>query len=1134
MSDSISPAAEAAIAEYLERIDAGEPVDRAAFVRSHADIADELRSYFESEDLVDRDRPADDPDTVTNSLAVDETAPPKSHAIDGGNRLSVPGTFGRYELEKLLGQGAMGSVYLATDTQLSRQVALKIPKTRDSGDSEFLARFQREARSAATLSHVNICSVYDVGEFEGTHFISMEFIEGRPLSDYIAGKLQPVRQGLKIVRKLAAALGEAHRRGVVHRDVKPDNVMIAKKGGEPIVMDFGLARHDESGDLRATQSGGLMGTPAYMAPEQIDGESDKVGPPSDQYSLGVVLYELLTGELPFKGSLAAVLGQIVTKSPDPPSKRRPEVTPDVEAVCLRMLAKAPEDRFESMAAVVAAITDCLSGSATATLPLVTGDAGKARQRSKSSEESRPTEDRESAIPFEEDRVAGSKSLRGIVPIAIVGVLLLGGVTWGVMESVWSATSDTTETPETVQVASKPEESNPVSTNGEDESPLPDSTVEDPETPEEQLFEVPEGSPFPDRLADLATGTWTTYWETESSFQRDGTDAPILDDRGHGVGHVGRIGLGRDGSVVVVGELLQDRPLHIPHRISQVPHARNLIVSAKMTIVEGDSVEVTLGPAGPGEGDHVAAGVVPDGWRLTRRSDGKELTTRRTVKGPAKNVALAVVDGRAAMYVDGVQVQYIDGLQPDVARQPGIRVRTESGSNGLYGRFQDVRVMLLPHEFRLPNSGRSPLYQPVDLASFSNRTLEEGPPGRLRNGMDLSGTLVSNGVPFEIGNRFVLTSVGQPMMGLDVNEKAAALHILHTAGGGGGTGTEPPYPVGTPLGTYRVIYMNRTFDELRLRYGKEVRCYYDRPDRQTASQANVAWTGRNPNSEQFGANTRLFHYEWRLSQPGRAIKSFDVFPERQYPGNGPPGVPMIVAMTVERSDAPLRPLPTSLDVGTMGDLPPDGVIPDDLAEVATGRGWIPLVESRDRVNYLGQFPRIEADEPGGQFPPTGIANLVNRTLRLNGDVPVPGSFQLRYDVPDAPRTRNSVVSARISLNKGSSAELVLWNPEQGVEVAAGPHSDGTWQLRASPSDRIERAPRASGTETQEVALAMLNGTAVMYVEGKRVLTLDGLDAGQSFRPCVKITTHEANGMTGQFGNLRMMRLAPPPDPKSTRR
>jgi len=266
--------------------------------------------------------------------------------------------FGRYRLVRKLGQGAMGAVFLALDSRLDRLVALKIPQC-DPGDGrEFLKRFEREALAAATLTHPNICSIYDVGEIEGRHYLTMAYIEGKPLSEFVrSGEPMDQRSAAAVVRKLALAMAEAHGRGVVHRDLKPANIMIRDRR-EPIIMDFGLARRVNKDDARLTQSGSIVGTPAYMSPEQVEGATG-VGPACDIYSLGVILYELLAGQLPFDGPLMAVLAQIVMKDPEPVSRIRPDVDPALEFICMKAMAKKPGERFASMAEMAARLTNYL-------------------------------------------------------------------------------------------------------------------------------------------------------------------------------------------------------------------------------------------------------------------------------------------------------------------------------------------------------------------------------------------------------------------------------------------------------------------------------------------------------------------------------------------------------------------------------------------------------------------------------------------------------------------------------------------------------------------------------------------------------------------------------------------------------
>lgn len=307
-----------------------------------------------------------DPNRPTEAAASgyddQDTIAPGGHGSDSvsepsGSSSNVPTMFGRYQIERLLGQGGMGSVYLAQDTQLHRPVALKIPKFEDEPRPELVERFYREARSAALLRHPNLCPVYDVGEIDGTHYITMAYIEGRPLSDFLkTGEPKSIGQIATLVRKIALAVEEAHEHGIVHRDLKPLNIMIDKRH-EPIIMDFGLAHQlKREKDPRLTQSGVLIGSPAYMSPEQLYGKRDQIGPASDVYALGVIFFELLTGRLPFEGPVSAIIAQVISRDPPSPRTVRADVDPEADGICLKMMAREIQDRYATMSHVAAALT----------------------------------------------------------------------------------------------------------------------------------------------------------------------------------------------------------------------------------------------------------------------------------------------------------------------------------------------------------------------------------------------------------------------------------------------------------------------------------------------------------------------------------------------------------------------------------------------------------------------------------------------------------------------------------------------------------------------------------------------------------------------------------------------------------
>ncbi|HEX6665471.1 MAG TPA: PASTA domain-containing protein [Solirubrobacterales bacterium] len=256
---------------------------------------------------------------------------------------------GRYRVLSRLGSGGMADVWLAEDTHLQRRVALKVLHRRFAQDREFVERFRREAEAAAGLQHPNIVAVYDRGEFEGTYYIAMQYVEGATLKELIDRGLTPP-EGVELIRQVLEAARFAHKHGIVHRDLKPQNVIV-DPDGKAVVTDFGIAR---AGVSEITQTGSVMGTPHYLSPEQAQGHD--VTSVSDLYSVGVILYEALTGRVPFEGeSAVAVAMKQVSQVPQRPSSINPRVSPALDAVVMRALEKDPGARFQSADAFIAAL-----------------------------------------------------------------------------------------------------------------------------------------------------------------------------------------------------------------------------------------------------------------------------------------------------------------------------------------------------------------------------------------------------------------------------------------------------------------------------------------------------------------------------------------------------------------------------------------------------------------------------------------------------------------------------------------------------------------------------------------------------------------------------------------------------------
>jgi tRNA A-37 threonylcarbamoyl transferase component Bud32/HAMP domain-containing protein len=252
---------------------------------------------------------------------------------------------GRYEVRGVLGQGAMATVYKAHDPEIDRTIAIKVLKPELARNEDYRVRFVREAKGAGTLSHPNIVTVFDVGEHEGLPYITMEYIEGQTLAQWLERNPRlSLAEAVSICRQLASALGFAHKKGIVHRDVKPGNIMLVGDTQTAKVTDFGICRIEGGEATQATRVGDVIGTPHYMSPEQVLGQP--ADSRSDVFSTGIVLYQMLTGELPFTGDTLVTVGMKIAKTdPKPPQEVVPDLPASVRRVIDRALKKAPEKRF---------------------------------------------------------------------------------------------------------------------------------------------------------------------------------------------------------------------------------------------------------------------------------------------------------------------------------------------------------------------------------------------------------------------------------------------------------------------------------------------------------------------------------------------------------------------------------------------------------------------------------------------------------------------------------------------------------------------------------------------------------------------------------------------------------------------
>ncbi|MDP6558295.1 MAG: serine/threonine-protein kinase [Pirellulaceae bacterium] len=370
------------LADLMRAIDAGESVDMDRWITAHPEFTVELREFFVKHERVEKlVRPlrqaaanvlhvrcphCHNPIELLDQAPLSDISCPScgsSFSLIGDDTLSrdpSAKSFGHFELLDRVGIGQFGSVWKARDTKLDRTVAIKIPRNgrMDSAQTEM---FLRDARAAAQLKHPNIVSVHEVGKQDDTVYIVSDFVQGATLKEWTEAKRLAPREAAELCVKIAKALHHAHEAGVIHRDLKPGNIMM-DSNGEPHIVDFGLAKR-EAGEITMTVEGQILGTPAYMSPEQARGESHKVDRRADIYSLGTILFEMLTGELPFRGEKRMLLVQILNDDPPSPRKLNSSVPRDLETMCVKCLEKDRQKRYSTARGLAEELDRWLTGKA---------------------------------------------------------------------------------------------------------------------------------------------------------------------------------------------------------------------------------------------------------------------------------------------------------------------------------------------------------------------------------------------------------------------------------------------------------------------------------------------------------------------------------------------------------------------------------------------------------------------------------------------------------------------------------------------------------------------------------------------------------------------------------------------------
>ena len=322
------------LSEAADAVCRGDLMDLRSMYQDHPDLENELRRLFGTMLVTD---------TAGASMDEGVTAP---ESQGRWRSLKLPAEIGDYRLEQEIGRGGMGVVFRARQISLNRVVAVKMILRGRLASQTDTSRFLSEAKATAKLEHPNIVPVYEAGDIEGRAFFSMQLIEGPTLSDYVAAQPLKQRDAAKLVARIARAISYAHQQGVLHRDLKPSNILMTSND-VPLVTDFGLAKQIDS-QVDVTHTGMLLGTPAYMSPEQASGRTHLVGPGSDIYSLGCVLYYTLTGRNPFIADTPMdLVMQVIEQDPVSPRALRPRLDRDLEMIVIRCLQKPIDLRYET-------------------------------------------------------------------------------------------------------------------------------------------------------------------------------------------------------------------------------------------------------------------------------------------------------------------------------------------------------------------------------------------------------------------------------------------------------------------------------------------------------------------------------------------------------------------------------------------------------------------------------------------------------------------------------------------------------------------------------------------------------------------------------------------------------------------